>query len=91
MSGAVHVKPHAPAVHVGVAPVGAEQVVPHLPQLVGLADVSTQEPLHAVRFAAQPRTQAPAEQTLELPQALSQVLQWAASDVRSTQAPPQLV
>jgi hypothetical protein len=62
-------------VHVGVAPAGAEQVTPHLPQSMTLVEVSTQESLHAVRFAAHPTTQAPAEQTRPLPHAVVQALQ----------------
>ncbi len=87
----MQVNPQVPETQLGVAEAGAGQACPHFPQFVVLVFTSTHRSPQADRLAPHDATHAPPEQTSGLVQAVAQVPQCAASDDRSTQAPPQLV
>jgi hypothetical protein len=87
----VHSKPQTLVVQVGTAEGGALQTCPHLPQLVVLVVRFTHAPSQAVSFSPQDIPQTPFEQTRGAEHVFSQVPQWVASDVKSTQVPPQFV
>jgi hypothetical protein len=75
---------------VGIALLGAAQVVPHLPQLDVSLVRSTQEPLHAVN-APQSVEHTPALHTFPVSQAVLQLPQWSPSARVSTHELPHWV
>lgn len=84
----VHWNEQLPALQLAAAPAGAEQTLPHLPQLDGSESRSTHAPEHVV-FAPQSVLHLPDLQTCPVPQAFSQLPQWSWLEVRSTHVPPQ--
>jgi hypothetical protein len=87
---ALHVNPHVPAVHVGVANVTWEHAFPHAPQLARLVSVSTHDPPHDVCPGGH-AAQTPLRQICAEGQALAHPPQFAGSCEVSTHALPQRV
>jgi hypothetical protein len=73
-----------------VALAGAGQTVPHFPQLEAALEVSTHDPPQLVRVPQSP-PQMPVLQTLPLGHTVAHLPQWVESELRSMQAPLQLV